>query len=99
MSAMSDHCKAFHLSVMLCCADVVKSNEPGDTHRSTTRLKKLRRLEGDIVKATDLYLPPDGFDHDDMKKAHLIVDLVNEKIAELYPAAEPEKETENNTSI
>lgn len=92
MTTMSDHHKAFHLSVMLCCADVIKNHETGDTHRSNSLLKKLRRLEGDIVKITDLYLPPQGFDYEDMKKAHIIVDLVNEKIDELYPANETKKE-------
>ena len=82
---MNDHQKAFLLSITLCCFEEIKANEPGDTKKSVARRKKLRRLAGDLITITDMYLPPDGFAFEDMQKAHQVVDLVNEKIKEMYP--------------
>lgn len=51
---MQDHHRAFYLSVALACIDEIKRTEPKNTTRSLSRYKKLCKLEGDIVKATDL---------------------------------------------
>lgn len=83
---MTDKHKAFHLSIVLCCIDEVKKNEPARTKEGIRRLKALKRLEAEIVRITNMYLPKKGFDYDDMRKAEHIVDLVNEKIVEFYPA-------------
>lgn len=82
---MTDNHKAFYLSVALACIADVKAGERKTDKRGMVRSKKLAKLEGDLVKVTDLYLPKSGFDYEDMKKAEIIIDLVNEKVKELYP--------------
>jgi len=81
---LSDGAKAFFLSVALCCVDAVKSSEKGDTHLSVKKRKKMKALEGDLVKISAIY-KSEGFDIVDMNNAGEVVGRINGYIKELYP--------------
>jgi len=86
---------AFYLSGCLAFISDVQGHElkkremeqTGEYKRTENDLKKLKRLkeiEGLIVKISDLYLPENGWDPEDLKKADKAVDAINEKFKEIF---------------
>lgn len=73
--------KAFFLSVALGCFEAVKQEEaPG-----STRYRKLENALQNCLKAVDLYLPQ-AWGFEEMNKASALLDEINGRIKEMFPA-------------
>lgn len=81
---MTDSCKAFSSSIILAYTEDLLAAEDGLTAASRAQRKRLRRIIGEVVKATDYYLPADGFCLEDVMKAVKAVDYINEYIDAIY---------------
>jgi len=74
---MTDDHKAFFLSVALGCFETIKQEEkPGSA--------RYRRLDNGL-KAVDMYRP-EAWGFEEMNKASSLLDEMNERIKELFPA-------------
>jgi len=60
------------------------SGEYKRTEKDLKKLKRLKEIEGLVVKLSDLYLPEQGWNPEDLKRADQAVDAINEKFKEIF---------------
>ena len=78
---MTDDHKAFFLSVALGCFETIKQEEkPG-----SARYRRLDNALDNCLKAVDMYRP-EAWGFEEMNKASSLLDEMNERIKELFPA-------------
>jgi len=64
--------------------EMEQTGEYKRTEKDMKKLKRLKEIEGLIVKVSDLYLPENGWDPEDLKRADQAVDAINEKFKEIF---------------
>ena len=64
--------------------DMERAGEYKRTEKDLKKLKRLKEIEGALVKLTDLYLPEKGWNPEDLKRADQAADIINEKFKEIF---------------